>query len=104
MSSTNSIVEDESYGSFSEMLFSTSPHVFYDIENIIETIEDSNDSDYKKNIIMRYKIVMKDLVIYHLHIQLNSMTNKYKMYHTMWISLLGNDEVSYINYKNFNLK
>lgn len=98
MSSTNSIVEEEPYGSFSEMLFSTSPHVFYDIENIIETIEET-DIEYKKNIILMYKIVMKDLIIYHLNIQLKHITNKYKMYHTMWLSISENN-VSYIYYKN----
>ncbi len=62
MSSPRSTIEDGSYSSFPDLLFSTSPYVFNDIESIIESLTAEIDP-LKENYKLRYNIVIKDLQI-----------------------------------------
>ena len=77
MSLENSFISEENCVSFKDFLFSTSPMVFMDIENFIETPE-------RDEILhLKYQIVMKDVIIYGLKKQVEKMQFPY----TCWISL-----------------
>jgi hypothetical protein len=107
MDSPRSTIENESFSSFNEIFFSSSPYVFNDIENMIESlgknINDPNKIKYNlvikdlvirgfeiENAKLRYNLVLKDLILRLLQKQ----TNKYKI---MWESLYLGDGVVYVN-------
>jgi hypothetical protein len=70
----NSVISPKNY-----MVLSSSPDVFKDFYSIIDQEE---DEDYIR---LKYKIVMKDIIIKHLQKELK----KYEYGHHMWFSLVN---------------
>ena len=62
------------------LLLSTSPDVFKDFYSIIDQDEEENENEHR----LKYKIVMKDIIIQHLEKQLR----KYEHGYNMWSSLI----------------
>lgn len=84
---SNESFYNDSFTSFNENLFSTSPYVFDDIENIIEnSLENATVQDDQHLIVrLRYDIVMKDIIIY----SLQKKVDEYSFGHRVWKGLLN---------------
>jgi hypothetical protein len=67
-----------------ELIFSTSPDVFKDFYSIIDQDEDEDENDENVHR-LKYKIVLKDIIIQHLEKQIK----KYEYGYNMWSALVN---------------
>ena len=86
MNSFVSVTENDdvssSIGKMDELLFSTSPDVFRDFYSVIDYEEENENNDIIR---LKYKIVLKDIIIKHLEKQLKN----YQYGHNMWSGLIN---------------
>ena len=82
--------------SFNEILFSSSPLVFGDMEKLLEDIYKEKEKEEEKDLLitLKYNLVIKDIIIFGL----NKKINKYKLGYQVHKALL-NGEPSFIKIK-----
>jgi len=81
VSATEDNIEKISSKMLNELILSTSPDVFKDFYSIIDQENEDDENTHR----LKYKIVLKDIVIQHLEKQLR----KYEYGYNMWSSLVN---------------
>lgn len=77
----SSCKSDDSYLSYQNLLYSTSPQVFREFEYIITNIETDTEEILKSQIIkLKYELVLKDIIIRKMQNDLNNLQWSHKMW------------------------